>query len=245
MGEHPGVGSADVTAGRSGPGGVQIAHLSWKGLGRRGRSDAAVSTPTRHHLACRRVQSVSAHSSSSISPFSVLGAFAYRLAICLVTALRSAIESPPRPSSRPEQPRVQGAPFEDIFRRGNELVSRTFPVMQLAGFHPGTTRRKVGVTGAGPGGGGSGERWSPFPLRPSRHRWSDGRRSDERTTRTTPARLSRPASAIGPSATRSPTPLRGMPIAVVRIFAGGSARRRRWSSWPPGTARPIRRNDDM
>lgn len=41
-----------------------------------------------------------------------------------------------------------------------------------------------------------------------------------------------------------PTPLRGMPIVVGRIFASGPVRRRRPSSWLPGTLRPIRHDHD-
>jgi hypothetical protein len=75
----------------------------------------ALRAASRDRLACRRVPPVSAQSSSSIPPFSLLEAFAYRLAICLVIALRSAIESL-RPSSPPELTRVQGGAFEDILR---------------------------------------------------------------------------------------------------------------------------------
>jgi hypothetical protein len=50
------------------------------------------------------------------SAFSLFEAFAYRLAICLVIALRSAIESPTTPPSRPDRTRVQGGGFEDILR---------------------------------------------------------------------------------------------------------------------------------
>ena len=66
-------------------------------LGLRGFVDAGLSASARARRACRRVQSVRAHSSSSILPFSLLPALEYRLAICLVTALRSAIESPTTP----------------------------------------------------------------------------------------------------------------------------------------------------
>ena len=62
------------------------------------------------------VQPVSSHSSSSISPFSFLVPRTYRLAICLVTALRCAIDRPTATLPRATQALEQGERYEDILR---------------------------------------------------------------------------------------------------------------------------------
>jgi hypothetical protein len=75
-----------------------------------------VDAPASALIAWRRVHPVSSHSSSSIAPLSFFEAFAYRLAICLVTASAPPSKAPPTAPFAEPGPGSKGHGLEDILR---------------------------------------------------------------------------------------------------------------------------------